>query len=120
MKDTLVSLYDFYLKCNEVGEDTRHQQDVNASDDMPNTLARFKKHLEEEDSVESRNEVKRYLIDGCEDPNDYKLDILGQLKSDASKYKILSKVLQHVLVISITITAFKSAFCTSNHMLDQF
>jgi len=25
MKDTLVSLYDFYLKGNEVGEDTRHQ-----------------------------------------------------------------------------------------------
>jgi len=43
---------------------------------MPNTLARFKKHLEEEDSVESRNEVKRYLIDDCEDPNNDKLDIL--------------------------------------------
>jgi len=44
---------------------------------MPNTLARFKKHLEEENNVESRNEVKKYLIDGCEDPNNYKLDILG-------------------------------------------
>jgi hypothetical protein len=42
-----------------------------------NTFARFKRHLLEEDSVENRNEVERYLIDGCEDPNNDKLDILG-------------------------------------------
>jgi hypothetical protein len=29
------------------------------------------------DSVENSNEVERYLVDGCEDPNDDKLDILG-------------------------------------------
>jgi hypothetical protein len=37
-----------------------HKQDVNVIDDMKvdvNTLARFKRHLHEEDSVEIRNEI---------------------------------------------------------------
>jgi len=37
-----------------------HKQDVNVIDDMEmdvNTLARIKRHLHEEDSVENRNEV---------------------------------------------------------------
>jgi len=42
-----------------------------------NTLPRFKRHLQEEDSVKNRNEVETYLVDGCEDPNNDKLDILG-------------------------------------------
>jgi hypothetical protein len=36
---------------------------------MITTLAQFKKYLEEENIVESRNEVERYLIDICEDSN---------------------------------------------------
>jgi len=81
VKDHLVSLYKFYLKADEVVDDNRHKQDINdAIDDMEvdvNTLARFKRHLQEEGGVENRNEVERYLVDGCEDPNDDKLDILG-------------------------------------------
>jgi len=46
-------------------------------DDMPTTLAQFKKYLEEENIVESGNEVERYLIDSCEDSNTDKLCILG-------------------------------------------
>jgi hypothetical protein len=84
VKDNLVSLYEFYLKADEVVDDNRHKQDVNdAIDDIEvdvNTLARFKRHLQEEDSVENRNEVERYLVDGCEDLNDDKLDILGWWK----------------------------------------
>jgi len=94
VKDTLVSLYEFYLKIDEVVDNNRHKQD-SAIDDVEvdvNTLARFKRHLQEEDSVENKNEVERYLIDGCEDPNDDKLDILGWWKSNALKYKTLSKV----------------------------
>jgi putative ubiquitin-RnfH superfamily antitoxin RatB of RatAB toxin-antitoxin module len=76
-----VSLYEFYLKADEVVDDNRHKQDVNdAIDDIKidvNTLAQFKRHLQEEDSVENRNEIERYLIDGFGDPNDDKLDILG-------------------------------------------
>jgi len=107
-----------------VVDDNRHKQDVNdAIDDMEvdvNTLARFKRHLLEEDSVENRNEVERYLVDGCEDPNDDKLDILGWWKINASKYKILSKVAQHVLAIPISTVASESAFSTGGHILDQF
>jgi hypothetical protein len=72
------------------------------------------------DSVENKNEVERYLIDGCEDPNDDKLDILGWWKSNALKYKTLSKVAQHVLAILISTVAFESAFSTGGRVLDQF
>jgi hypothetical protein len=42
-----------------------------------------------EDSVENRNEVEKFLVYGCEDPNDDKLDILSWWKNNVSKYKIL-------------------------------
>jgi hypothetical protein len=82
VKDILVSLYEFYLKVDELKDDSRHQYDANAIytmelDDKLNILARFKRHLQEAASVESRNEVERYLVDGCDDPNNDKLDILG-------------------------------------------
>ena len=109
VKDNLVSLYEFYLKADEVMDDNSHKQDVNdAIDDIEvdvNTLAQFKRHLQGEDSVKNRNDVERYLVDGCEDPNDDKLDIVGWWKINASKYKILSKVAQHVLAIPISTVA---------------
>jgi len=122
VKDTLVSLYEFSLKIDEVVDNNRHKQD-SAIDDVEvdvNTLARFKRHLQEEDSVENKNEVERYLIDGCEDPNDDKLYILGWWKSNALKYKTLSKVAQHVLAIPISTVASESAFGTGGCVLDQF
>jgi len=124
VKDNLVSLYEFYLKTEEVVDDNRHKQDVNdVIDDMEvdvNTLARFKRHLQEDDSVENKNEVERYLVDGCEDPNDDKLDILGWWKINASKYKIFSKVGQHVLAIPISTVASELAFSIGGCILDQF
>jgi len=111
-----VSLYKFYLKADEEVDNNSNKQDINDTiDDIEvnvNILARFKRHLHEEDSVENRNEVERYLVDGCEDHNDDKLYILGWWKSNASKYKILSKVAQHVLVIPISIMASESTFST--------
>jgi len=80
VKDNLVSLYEFYLKANEVVDDNRHKLDINNAIEYMevdvNTLSRFKRHLQE-DNVKNINEVKRYLVDDCEDPNDDKLDILG-------------------------------------------
>ena len=52
----------------------------------------YKKYLEEEDSVENRQKVERYLINDCEDSNDDKLEVLGWWKYNASKYKIFLKV----------------------------
>jgi putative ubiquitin-RnfH superfamily antitoxin RatB of RatAB toxin-antitoxin module len=49
-------------------DNNMHKQDINdVIDDIEvnvNTLARFKRRLHEEDSVENRNEVERYLVDG--------------------------------------------------------
>ena len=123
VKDTLVSLYEFYLKIDEVVDNNMHKQDVSAIDDVEvdvNTLARFKRHLQEEDSVENKNEVERCFIEGCKDPNDVKLDILGWWKSNVLKYKTLSKVAQHVLAIPIFIVASESTFNTIGRVLDQF
>ena len=73
-------------------------------------MAQFKKHWQEEDSVENINEIEKFLVDGCEDSNDDKLDILGWWKCNVSKYNILLKVAQNVLAIPISTVAFKLAF----------
>ena len=119
-KNTLVSLYEFYLKSNKVVDDNRHKHDVNVIDamqvdDKPNILAQFKKHWQEEDSVENINEIEKFLVDGCEDSNDDKLDILGWWKCNVSKYNILLKVAQNVLAIPISTVAFKLAFISLQH-----
>ena len=63
----MLTKYDFYLKVDKVEVDTKHQQDVSAIDDMrvddkANTLAQLKKHLEEIDNMNNRNEIEKYLI----------------------------------------------------------
>jgi hypothetical protein len=83
-------------------------------------LAQFKKHWQEEDNVENINEIGKFLVDGCEDSNDDKLDILGWWKCNVSKYNILLKVAQNVLVIPISTVAFKLAFSTDSYILNQF
>uniref|UniRef100_A0A6N2LGG6 BED-type domain-containing protein n=1 Tax=Salix viminalis TaxID=40686 RepID=A0A6N2LGG6_SALVM len=85
VKDHLVGLYEFYLRADEVKDVNRHIYDVNDVDCNDtevnvNTFARFKRHLQKEENVENKNEVERYLNDGCEDPDDEKLDILGWWK----------------------------------------
>jgi len=48
VKDTFLSLYEVYLKVDEVVDDNMHKQGVNAFDDAEidvNTLAQFKRHL---------------------------------------------------------------------------
>uniref|UniRef100_A0A6N2L2W2 hAT-like transposase RNase-H fold domain-containing protein n=1 Tax=Salix viminalis TaxID=40686 RepID=A0A6N2L2W2_SALVM len=67
VKDHLVGLYEFYLRADEVKDVNRHIYDVN------DTFTKGR-------NVENKNEVERYLNDGCEDPDDEKLDILGWWK----------------------------------------
>jgi hypothetical protein len=83
-------------------------------------LAQFKKDWQEEDSVENINEIEKFLVDGCEDSNDDKLDILDWWKCNVSKYNILLKVAQNVLAILISTVAFKLAFSTDSYILNQF
>jgi len=70
--------------------------------------------------VSKKNEVERYLGDDCEDPSDFKLDILGWWRCNATKYKILSKVTQYVLVIPISTVVSEAAFSTGGRILDLF
>jgi hypothetical protein len=70
--------------------------------------------------VSKKNEVERYLGDDCEDPNNFKLDILSWWRCNATKYKILSKVAQHVLAISVSTVVSEAAFSIGGHILDPF
>jgi len=103
VKDTLLRLFEHYMNVDEnievvhnVGTSINENVNVDlmvVNDDMLDDLAsQFKKHLEEEGNVKKKKEVERYLGDDCEDPNDFKLDILGWWRCNATKYKILSKV----------------------------
>jgi len=60
------------------------------------------------------------LSDDCEDPNDFKLDILGWWGCNATKYKILSKVAQHVLAILISTVVSEATFSTGGCILYPF
>jgi hypothetical protein len=131
VKDTLIRLFEHYMNVDENVEvvhsvGTSINENVNVdltmvNDDMLDDLAsQFKKHLEEEGGVQKKNEVERYLGDDCEDPNDFKLDILGWWRCNATKYKILSKVAQHVLAISVSTVVSEAAFSTGGRILDPF
>jgi hypothetical protein len=60
------------------------------------------------------------LGDDCEDPNDFKLYILGWWRHNATKYKILSKMAQHVLAIPVSTDVFEAVFSIDGRILDPF
>jgi len=60
------------------------------------------------------------LGDDCENPDYFKLDILGWWRYNATKYKILSKVAQHLLAILVSTVIFEAAFSTGSRILDPF
>ena len=131
VKDTLLRLFEHYLNvdenfevANSVGTSVNENVNVDlivVNDDMLDDLpSQFKKHLEEEGGVQKKKEVERYLGDDCEDPNDFKLDILSWWKCNATKYKILSKVAQHVLAIPVSTVVSEATFSTDGRILDPF
>jgi hypothetical protein len=67
-----------------------------------------------------KNEVERYLGDNCENPNNFKLDILGWWRCSVIKYKILFKMRQYVLAILISTVVSEVAFSTNCRILDSF
>ena len=83
-----------------------------------NTLAQFKRHLQEKNSVENKNDVEKYLIDGCENPNDDKSNILDWQNGNALKYKIYFMIAQHVLTIPASTDDSKSTFNTGSRVLN--
>ena len=79
----------------------------------------FSRHFEEEENVDSKSEVDKYLEETIEkDEDDFK--ILGWWKMNSSKYRILSQIARDVLAIPVSTVASESAFSTGGRVLDQF
>ncbi|KAA0049643.1 ty3-gypsy retrotransposon protein [Cucumis melo var. makuwa] len=82
-------------------------------------LSRYKRRRQEQNTLELRNDVDRYLSDSCEELND-QFDVLTWWKLNAVKYLILSKIAQDIFAISVSTVAFESAFNTGGRILDSF
>jgi hypothetical protein len=79
----------------------------------------FYQHLVEENDLECRSEVDRYLLDGyVATTKDF--DILAWWKVNAPKYPILAEIAHDVLAIPISTGTFESAFSTGGRILDPF
>ena len=77
----------------------------------------FLKHLEEEENVDSKSEVDKYLEESFEKDVDG-FEILGWWKNNSSKYRILSQIARDVLAIPVSTVASESAFSTGGRVLD--
>ena len=71
------------------------------------------------DSLESKSEVERYLVD-CVEEDSPNFCILNWWKVNSLKYRLLSKVSHDVLAIPLSTVAFESAFSTGGRVLDPF
>jgi hypothetical protein len=79
----------------------------------------FTQHLEEENGLEYRSEVDRYLLDGCE-ASTPQFDVLAWWKMNSIKYPILAEIARDVLAIPISTIASESLFSTGRHIFDSF
>lgn len=70
----------------------------------------FKQHLADEDSVESKSELDRYLLESSEDPDVEDFDILMWWKMNSSSYRVISQIAHDVLAILVSTVASESAF----------
>lgn len=69
--------------------------------------------------MESKNEIEWYLINNCENLNNYSLYILGWLRYNTFKYKIYSKMTRHILTIFIFIVSCELVF-SMKYILNLF
>ena len=90
------------------------------SDRIKSYNNRFKQHLADEESVESKSELDRYLLESFEDPDVEDFDILTWWKMKSSRYQVLSQIVRDVLAIPVSTVASESAFSTGGHVLDLF
>ncbi|KAA0065439.1 zinc finger BED domain-containing protein RICESLEEPER 2-like [Cucumis melo var. makuwa] len=82
-------------------------------------LSRYKRRRQEQNTLELRNDVDRYLSDPCEELND-QFDVLTWWKLNAVKYPILSKIAQDIFAVPVSTVASESAFSTGGRILDSF
>ncbi|XP_075663256.1 zinc finger BED domain-containing protein RICESLEEPER 1-like [Castanea sativa] len=71
---------------------------------------RFKQHLADEDNVESKSELDRYLLESSKDPDVEDFDILKWWKMNSSRYQVLSQIARDVLAILVSTVASQSSF----------
>ena len=81
---------------------------------------RLKQLLADEDSVENKFELDRYLLESSEDPDVEDFDILMWWKMNSSRYRVLSQIARDVLAIPVSTVAFKYAFSTRGCVLHSF
>ena len=60
------------------------------SDRIKSYNDRFKQHLVDEDSVEYKYELDRYLLESYKDPDVDDFDILTWWKTNSSRYRVIS------------------------------
>ncbi|KAI4357327.1 hypothetical protein L6164_001283 [Bauhinia variegata] len=89
------------------GSQSEHCETVKSS--LVSLTNAFRSHLKERDSIEQRNELERYLVEGCEDGNE-NFDVLAWWKANAARFPILSCVARDVLATLVSTVASKSAF----------
>ena len=90
------------------------------SDRIKSYNNRFKQHLVDEDSVECKFELDRYLLESTEDPDMEDFDILMWWKMNSSRYRILFQIACDALVIIVFTVASEPAFSTGECVLDSF
>jgi hypothetical protein len=96
---------------SNVGDEDLEDQDVKFS-------KVFSQHQEEND-LEDKSEVDRYLSDRCEAATQ-DFNILLWWKINAPKYPILAEVARDVLIIHISTVASESAFSNGGRILNSF
>ena len=90
------------------------------SDRIKSYNNRFKQHLADEDNVESKFELDRYLLESFEDPDVEDFDILMWWEMNSSRYRVLSQIARDVLAIPVSTVASESAFSAGGCVLDSF
>ncbi|KAG7943234.1 hypothetical protein I3843_15G028400 [Carya illinoinensis] len=138
VKDALTRLYDSYC-ANEESNVGAHDQTMSQSSEGWATTTssnrgvgegdfgsmgsyihlKVQMRLESENSLESKSELERYLIEKCE-KSDPKFDLLNWWKVNSIRYPVLSKVARDVLAVPTSTVASESAFSTAGRVLDPF
>ncbi|KAA0039559.1 zinc finger BED domain-containing protein RICESLEEPER 2-like [Cucumis melo var. makuwa] len=81
--------------------------------------SRYKRRRQEQNTLELRNNVDRYLSDPCEELND-QFDVLTWWKLNEVKCRILSRIAQDIFVVPVSTVASESAYSTGGRILDSF
>lgn len=92
--------------------------DANMMGEVDILQSQWEKHLEEEENIEKKSELDRYLVDNVEKPKDF--NILAWWKASSGRYPIVSKIARDVLSIPVSTVASESAFSTGGRILDSY